>query len=502
MSMTLTKEQLRVIELLDAGHNVFCTGYAGTGKSFLLAEVLARRSEYNTHGHTVVTASSGLAALNIDGQTIHRFSGVGTAEGPVQYVVDMACRNERVKERWCECNLLIIDEISMLSGDTLHKIDCTARACRKRPSDPFGGVQLLLLGDFAQLPPITRHREVYDFCFLSPCWLSLRLATVLLSRVFRQDDDSQFADILGEMRFGRLTARSCTVLCERVLTSPEPVAGNPSVAIVPTKICARNEDVDRENTMCLKKLSGTSQVYTSRDSGEDAGALRSLQSTCPAAACIELKKGAHIIFLKNIDPDAGIVNGTRGIVTGFVHHTSETRPTKGTNLLLPQIQFSDRASVWIVEPYAWDIRRTPTSAERALLNADDVTNEERTRILEGLVVARRIQLPIRLAWALSVHKCQGMTLDAIELSMRHIFEYGQAYVAFSRARRLASVHLCDFFPGKIKAHPQVCAFYDAITRGVDPVFPVVTKTPCSQRSVHTQTRRKRSPSTHTDQGIE
>jgi ATP-dependent DNA helicase PIF1 len=185
--MTLSAEQQRVIDLLNAGRNVFCTGYAGTGKSFLLSEVQRQRSLHITQGNTVVTASSGLAALNIDGQTIHRFSGVGTAEGPVDYVVDSASRNARTIERWRDCGLVIIDEVSMISGDVLTKINRTAQTCRKCPNEPFGGVQVLLVGDFAQLPPVTRN-GVYDFCFLSPCWHKLQLETVLLTQVFRQDD--------------------------------------------------------------------------------------------------------------------------------------------------------------------------------------------------------------------------------------------------------------------------------------------------------------------------
>ena len=292
-NVTLTAEQQRVMELLQAGRNVFCTGFAGTGKSFLLTEVLNRRSMYSIHGNTVVTASSGLAALNINGQTIHRFAGVGTAEGPAGYVVDAACSDARVVERWQDCGLLIIDEISMLSGDVLHKIDCTARACRKRSTESFGGVQVLLLGDFAQLPPVTRHCAVYDFCFLSPCWGELRLGLVLLTRVFRQDDDPQFTDILAQMRFGRMSPEACAVLRERVQINPN----EPTTTMAPTKMCPRNADVDRENERCLRTLSGGSQVYASRDTGTDAGALRALQASCPAAASIELKVGAQVVFL-------------------------------------------------------------------------------------------------------------------------------------------------------------------------------------------------------------
>ena len=188
---------------------------------------------------------------------------------------------------------------------------------------------------------------------------------------------------------------------------------------------------------------------------------------------------------KNIDPDAGIVNGTRGTVTDFV--LSET------GVLLPRVQYSNCATPWVVQPAHWETRRTPTKEEREELHRlPKDHSKERARILEGLVIARRIQIPLRLAWALSIHKCQGMTLEAIELSMQHIFEYGQAYVAFSRARRLASVHLHDFFPGKIKAHPRVCAFYEAIARGVDPAtLYVIPRPQAISRSVHTQTPRKR-----------
>jgi ATP-dependent DNA helicase PIF1 len=163
---------------------------------------------------------------------------------------------------------------------------------------------------------------------------------------------------------------------------------------------------------------------------------------------------------KNIDPDAGIVNGTRGIVTGFV---SQQVQGLNTTVLLPEVRFSDKLTPWVVELTTWATRRTPTATERDMLQSlREDEHPERVRIMENLVIARRKQIPIRLAWALSIHKCQGMTLDAIDLSTRHIFEYGQAYVAFSRARRLSSVYLRDFFPSKVRAHPDVCEFYERI----------------------------------------
>jgi ATP-dependent DNA helicase PIF1 len=196
--------------------------------------------------------------------------------------------------------------------------------------------------------------------------------------------------------------------------------------------------------------------------------------------------------LKNIDPDAGVVNGTRGIVLDFVPNE--------TGVPLPRVHFSKCATPWVVQPARWETRRTPTKEERLELHSlHKDQHKERAHILDSLVIARRIQIPLRLAWALSIHKCQGMTLEAIELSMQHIFEYGQAYVAFSRARRLTAVYLNDFFPGKIKAHPRVCAFYEAVARGIDPATLYVTPQPPPlpvTHSVHTQTsKRKRSATT-------
>ena len=305
------------------------------------------------------------------------------------------------------------------------------------------------------------------------------------------------------MRLGRLSPEARTALRERVQPPPKPTS---AAALVPTKMCSRNAEVDHENGRCLRALSGTSHVFVSQDTGSDGGALHTLQSSCPAAARIELKVGAQVVFLastklgvhraraglwekpKNVDPGAGIVNGTRGIITGFVHPQAKGLSTPAVPL--PQVRVgADQSTTHVVELTTWETRRTPTATEHARLQElGEEEHSERTRIMDGLVIARRKQIPIRLAWALSIHKCQGMTLDAIELSTRHIFEYGQAYVAFSRARSLSSVYLRDFFPGTIKAHPNVCAFYESMTPTVDPL-PTPDTSPCIQTC--TQPDRKR-----------
>ena len=325
--------------------------------------------------------------------------------------------------------------------------------------------------------------------FQTPPWFADRRCNVgyhwsflTLQQEKAQWADPQFCAILAEMRFGRLSPEACTALRERVQTQqsePPPTTS----ALVPTKMCSRNAEVDHENERCLRLLPGKSQVFVSQDTGSDGGALHALQSSCPAAARIELKVGAQVVFLfstklartslretpKNVDADMGIVNGTRGIITGFVHQQAKGLSTTVPLPVVRVCRSADQSMTHTVELTTWETRRSPTATEHARLQAlGEEEHTERARIMDNLIIARRKQLPLRLAWALSIHKCQGMTLDAIELSMRHIFEYGQAYVAFSRARSLSSVHLQDFFPSKIKAHPLVCAFYEAMAPNVDP----------------------------------
>eukprot|EP00667_Euglena_gracilis_P002552 EG_transcript_2552 len=415
----LSPEQQEVATLLQAGHSVFCTGSAGTGKSFLLHKVIASLPAASTF----VTASTGVAAVNIGGSTLHSFAGIQQGAGPAEELLRLVRGNAAARQRWRDCRFLIIDEVSMVDAPLLTKLDAIARAVRGRPNSPFGGIQLLLTGDFFQLPPVARDGPA-DFCFKSQAWRDLRLRVVQLTRIFRQRD-TEFVQILQEVRCARLSTETVARLQRRVGVVP---AGD----IVPTKLRALNREVDAENLANLHRLPGPLTTFHATDTGTDPH-LRNLQNNCIAPAALQLKVGAQVMLLKNLDPVAGLVNGARGVVEGFAGGEGEGG--------FPVVRFRGGLTRPL-PPAEWTVE------------------------VNRRVVARRCQVPLRLAWAVTIHKCQGMEIDAIEVAMAGMFEYGQAYVALSRATSLEGLSLVQFRPDRIRAHPDVVEFYERLGRDV------------------------------------
>lgn len=421
----LSDEQFAVAKaVLRGSRNVFCTGSAGCGKSYLLDWIRRRSGPLSTY----VTAPTGLAALNIHGTTIHRFAGIWNPNiENVRFLVrNIRDKNPGAVERWCQCRLLIIDEVSMMSGALLEMLDQIARLMRPNHFDqPFGGIQVFLLGDFCQLPPVRRHTgnkeldKEYDFCFQNPVWASLRLQVMQLTQPFRQKDPA-FMTILNELRMARLSFDSCQTLRSRV---QRPAEG---CAIEPTALRPTNGQVDTENQRRLDALPGERYTFEAEDSGRKP----ELMKQCPVPQTLSLKVGACVILLKNVDPEAGLVNGTRGIV-------------QRVNADRSVVVDFERVGLYTVERQEWSVAE----------------NE--------VVLATRTQIPLRLGWVLTIHKCQGMTLDTISVSTQRMFEYGQMYVALSRAKTLDGVFMLDFYSTRAKVHPDVKRFYESLAVGGD-----------------------------------
>ncbi|CAH1243951.1 PIF1 [Branchiostoma lanceolatum] len=410
----LTKEQQAVLNAVQAGHNIFFTGSAGTGKSFLLRKVIGALPPE----HTFATASTGVAACHIGGTTLHSFAGIGSGTAPIQQCYELASR-PGVRKQWKQCRHLIVDEVSMIDGDFFDKLEAVARATRKSDK-PFGGIQLILCGDFLQLPPVTKPGEKRRFCFQSRSWHKCIQASYELTQVKRQTDPT-FINILQNIRVGR---------CPPAISTRLSATENHQIEredIVATRLCTHKEDVNHINDVRLKELEGDTKSFEAHDSDPDL--IKTINTLCPVEKTIQLKVGAQVMLAKNLDVQRGLVNGARGVVTGF--------QTSGAGL--PIVKFL----CGVTEP---------------------VKHERWTFKATGGIYLTRRQLPIKLAWAISIHKSQGMSLDCVEMSLSRVFESGQAYVALSRARSLQGLRVLDFDGKCVRANPDVLQFYQRLRK--------------------------------------
>ncbi|BFY99883.1 hypothetical protein BsWGS_02923 [Bradybaena similaris] len=405
----LTAEQTRVLEVIMRGKNVFFTGSAGTGKSFLLKRILGSLPP----NHTFATASTGVAACHIGGTTLHSFAGIGSGKAPLPQCVELATR-QKVAQQWRACKHLVIDEISMVDGDLFDKLETVARIIRKS-DQPFGGIQLILCGDFLQLPPVVAPGEKRRFCFQSEAWQKSIDVTMQLTDVKRQSD-KRFIDILQHIRKGSCPEHVSAVLQQTTSRSIQ------QDGVLATKLCTHKVDVEAINTSKLRELNGESRMFASTDTGE--AYTQMLNTLCPVPQHLELKIGAQVMLCKNLDVQRGLVNGARGVVIGYEAD-------------YPVIKFACKVTE-VIKSVRWVFK-----------------------IGGGSTIVRK-QIPLKLAWAISIHKSQGMTLDCVEISLAKVFECGQAYVALSRAKSLEGLRVVDFSRSCVRADASVLRFYDQL----------------------------------------
>eukprot|EP00746_Dinoflagellata_sp_MGD_P125919 gnl/MRDRNA2_/MRDRNA2_60813_c0_seq1.p1 gnl/MRDRNA2_/MRDRNA2_60813_c0~~gnl/MRDRNA2_/MRDRNA2_60813_c0_seq1.p1 ORF type:complete len:860 (-),score=150.62 gnl/MRDRNA2_/MRDRNA2_60813_c0_seq1:172-2751(-) len=420
------------------GENLFITGAAGTGKSFLL-KYLIQELEKQWPGAVAVTAPTGLAAVSIGGQTIHSWSGIGLGvdpkdpniRNPSQLLLSRVQSRKATADRWQNTRVLIIDEVSMLEPDLFEQLEFIARGVRS-DARGFGGIQLIVCGDFLQLPPVTDDSQGTNwvFCFETPAWKRCEMdrGVVNLQQSIRQASDPAFVAILNEVRSGRCSPETaqalnrCHVNCRN----------RPQDGIVPTKLYCTNRDVDKENEVRLNELNQPEFSYASKDhfvripggpqtvpAADKAKLADMMTKRLPKE--LRLRKGAQVILLRKI-PSHGLVNGSRGKVEEMEDNCVWVKFDNGHTVK--------------VERDTW--RQVGSSGE-----------------------LRRSQLPLKLGWALTVHRAQGMTLSRAEVLLDNAFSFGQSYVALSRLTGFDGLWIngCGVSEDTVKAHPKAKAFY-------------------------------------------
>lgn len=397
--------QSDALKILKTGANVFLTGAPGAGKTYVLNQYINYLKEHDIE--VAVTASTGIAATHIGGMTIHSWSGIGVKKILTDWDVDAIESKKYLWKRFDKTKVLVIDEISMLSA---HAIDSVNKVCKafKRNNLPFGGMQIVLVGDFFQLPPVTGKGEETKFAFESGAWKELNPIILYLTEQHRQEDDSLLS-ILDRIRRGDVE-EDFEELRDRLEAEFEDVVSH-------TKLYTHNADVDNINMEHLQKLQSDEYYFEMVSKGKGNHVER-LKESCLSPENLCLKVGAVVMCTKN-NFEAGYVNGTLGEVVDFDKDTGHP------------IIVTNHGKEIIIEPTSWNI-------------------EDGDKIIASIS-----QIPLRLAWAITVHKSQGMSLDAAEIDLGKAFEYGQGYVALSRVRTLDGLKLLGFNANALMVHPKI-----------------------------------------------
>jgi ATP-dependent exoDNAse (exonuclease V) alpha subunit len=423
--------QKDALEVLKIGKNVFLTGAAGSGKTYLLNSYISFLRERGVG--IAVTASTGIAATHIKGVTIHAWSGIGIKDQLTDYDLDALESKEYLWKRYDKTEVLIIDEVSMISSNTL---DCVDRVCKlfKRNEEPFGGMQVIFSGDFFQLPPIQKkpqwgaqqQQQNFDgidtiymdedetsqtpYAFKSRAWKQGNLSMCYLTEQYRQDSEDSIGAILRDIRDGEISDQTVEQLRSRIIVSDEKDSAE---AI--TKLHTHNTNVDSYNNKKLQELDGEGKTYTMTTRGK-APLIDALKRGCLVGDKILLKVGALVMFVKN-NPTVGYVNGTTGKIVSFKDG-------------YPLVETSD-GKEFVAMPQTWAVEENSS------------------------VIAEISQVPLKLAWSITIHKSQGMTLSRAQIDLSGAFVEGQGYVALSRVKSLDGLYLNGFNKTSLMVHPEV-----------------------------------------------
>lgn len=494
----MNEGQTRAFNLAISGHNIFITGSAGTGKSYLLKAIIEHLRDIT---NVAITASTGTAAYLIGGTTLHGWLGMGLAKEPVELLIKRLSRFGTGAQNIRKTQVLIIDEISLLRGEFLDKVDIICKHVRKNKL-PFGGIQVIICGDFAQLPPVMtldiekelqneitpNSSEYIDYAFKSEIWSSMNHETCFLTEVVRQKGDPLFVNILNELRMGKVSDEAFQPLLKCIGRKWLDKETDKSKSLFPTRLVPTNAEAKRINSSYynaikdspehvypaffqIKKRRGRTQ-YIENDERTAQRLVQHMKTNCIAEPMLHLKKGTRVILTHNINIAYGLYNGAQAIVEDFILPNEIHKYTDVVQLL------NDKECKQTLQDGLYDVSYQREQAQLfsgavpiirlvagdilyALFPVTTTTNSDFSD--EPNVVVHMTQYPLKHAWALTIHKSQGITLDRAQIDAgKLIFCCGQTYTALSRVRSLDGLTLTDFEPNKVMVHPEVVAFYRSL----------------------------------------
>ncbi len=413
--------QAQALTILKTGANVFLTGEPGAGKTYVINQYV---SYLRTCGVEVaITASTGIAATHIGGMTIHSWSGISVREKLTPMDLDKISSSEYISKRVRRAKVLVIDEISMLGPNTIDMVDQVCREVKQK-NEPFGGIQIVFIGDFFQLPPIEKkiwnaddQSQLFEdevaprprFAYDSAAWKESNPIVCYLTEQHRQEDND-FLQVLTAIRDNSFSNRHLEIVQDRKV-SLQKISPNT------LRLFSHNADVDRVNNEMLERIQSPKKVFAMSAVGHEI-LVAILKKGCMSPETLILKPGAQVMCTKN-NQKLGFVNGTIGELVGFQNGTQ-----------YPIIKTRDEKQI-VIEPMEWVVEEN------------------------GKIKASISQFPLRLAWAITVHKSQGMSLDEAVVDLSGVFEYGQGYVALSRVRTLAGLYLLGWNERAFQVHPEI-----------------------------------------------
>lgn len=511
----LNPKQQEAFDAIQRGESIFLTGPGGTGKSFLIHyiyEQLQSKSSTKPIGalserkQISLTALTGCAALLLHprAKTLHSWAGIGLGIEPTTTLISKIKASRKCAIRWIATDILVIDEVSMMTPELFEKLDAIGRSIRRNPHQPFGGLQLVLVGDFFQLPPVIKQDLSGEpitppggvFLFESKLWKLMNLKTYELTQIVRQKDES-FQTVLNEARYGEVSKKSLRLLATRFGLDYS------SLEIRPTMLFTRRAEVDTINMSHLAKLTTERKTYKASTifvpMESTLGmketdplvlkAIAKLDNDAPYTPELTVAIGAQVMLLVN-KPDYGLANGSRGVVVGYASLSDTTTQTtlsgSSSNAASPPLAQTttsiseDPTAVSGIPPFTPStITATATSCKKPsatttlpdsltvpivqFRNGVRLAIEHHTWEIPDLPGVARRQIPIKLAYAITIHKAQGATLDCALIDVGgKTFEFGQAYVALSRVKDLESLYIHDLEVSAFRAHPKVKEFYSSI----------------------------------------
>lgn len=424
-----SKSQQRALRLVKEGHNVFITGSAGTGKSFLIKEIINTMEDIGLV--TVLTASTGIAAWNIGGITLHSFAGIGLGQMKLKVAMGMLNKPQKKEklEDWKSVRVLIIDEVSMIQVKFLKKLNAIAKLVRKSPL-PFGGIQVIMVGDYFQCPSVEKDFVAVDpetgkvrprYPFQAPLWEELAIKSVCLRENFRQADDLTYFQLLERIKTAETTKEDEEVLKGRLITKHPTVKDTDLI-----KLCSRRDEAEAVNQKALNNIK--SPAHTFKGIKVNNFPDEKINDRYPVDEEIVLKVGAEVLLCYNMDTQMGLVNGSRGTVVDFRKDDNHSEA-----VAYPFVQF-DNGFRTLIKPHKWEC------------------------VKKKRVTSSFTQVPLILRYAVTIHKAQGLTLSKVLVSM-NFFEAGQGYVAFSRVRKIEDLYLHNVNMSTLKSSQPVIDFY-------------------------------------------